>query len=163
MYFVGPIKFQFISNVYFCLKNLFSSEFPAFYKFHLSSFIKWLRILLNWIRSVYIALACITPSFSRKYSIENFRLIYLVLHSRDVSTHLTHSIHRTHLTHSACTLVYRRRIKLVRVECVRCPWAFLRNEVSTIFGIIFLFLSFFATYFSPRRGCPRVMTFCKDL
>jgi hypothetical protein len=27
---------------------------------------------------------------------------------------------------------------LVRVECVRCPWALLQNKVSTIFGIIFL-------------------------
>ena len=40
---------------------------------------------------------------------------------------------------------------LVRAECVRCP--------SIIFVIIFLsFFSFFcATYFSPRRGCLRVM------
>jgi hypothetical protein len=39
-----------------------------------------------------------------------------------------------------------------------------RNEVSTIFGIIFL-LSLFcfrATYFSPRRGFPRVMKFCME-
>ena len=27
---------------------------------------------------------------------------------------------------------------LVRAECVRCSWVLLRNEVSTIFGIIFL-------------------------
>ena len=54
-------------------------------------------------------------------------------------------------------------VTLVRVECVRCPWALLRNEVSTIFGIIFLlFFLFWATYFSPRRGCPRVMEFCTE-
>ena len=46
---------------------------------------------------------------------------------------------------------------LVRAECVRCPWALLRNEVSTIFGIIFLFS---ATYFSPIRGYCRVPKFC---
>ena len=37
------------------------------------------------------------------------------------------------------------------------------NVVATIFGIIFLsffFLSsFWVTYFSPGRGCPRVMKF----
>jgi hypothetical protein len=27
--------------------------------------------------------------------------------------------------------------KLVRAECVRCPWVLLQNEGSTIFGIIF--------------------------
>ena len=55
--------------------------------------------------------------------------------------------------------------KLVRAECVCCPWALLRNEVSTIFVIILLFFSFFfcATYFSPRRGCPRIMKFCMEL
>jgi hypothetical protein len=39
-----------------------------------------------------------------------------------------------------------------------------RIEVSTIFGIIFLlsFFSFRATYFSPRRGFPRVMKFCME-
>ena len=37
---------------------------------------------------------------------------------------------------------------LVRAECVRCPRALLRNEVSTIFGIIFLlfFLSVAHTF-----------------
>ena len=33
-------------------------------------------------------------------------------------------------------------LKLVRAKCLRRPWALQRNEVSTIFGIIFL-LSFF--------------------
>jgi hypothetical protein len=28
---------------------------------------------------------------------------------------------------------------LLWVECMHCPWALLRNEVSTLFGIIFLF------------------------
>ena len=49
--------------------------------------------------------------------------------------------------------------QLVRAECVRCPWALLRNEVSTIFGIIFLL---WATYFSHGRVCPRVMKFCTE-
>jgi hypothetical protein len=49
--------------------------------------------------------------------------------------------------------------KLVRGKCMRCPWALQRNVVSTIFGIIFLFL-FRVTYCSPRMGCPRILELC---
>ena len=55
-----------------------------------------------------------------------------------------------------------RKNYLVRAEWVRCPWALLRNKVSTIFGFIFLLFFFSATYFSPRRACPRVMKFCTE-
>ena len=40
---------------------------------------------------------------------------------------------------------------LVRAECVRCPLAYLQNEVSTIFVIILHFLIFF---FSTRCFSP---------
>jgi hypothetical protein len=72
---------------------------------------------------------------------------------------------------------YWHEQKLVRLECVPCPWALQQNkvstifgiigprgvrawnEVSTIFGIIFLFST---TCFSPRRGCLRFMKSCTE-
>ena len=38
--------------------------------------------------------------------------------------------------HFAWYMVHVTCYMLVRAECVRCPWALLRNEVSTVFGII---------------------------
>ena len=53
-----------------------------------------------------------------------------------LGTACVHPILPGFCTFLSCVL----QIILVRAECVRCPWAFLRNEVSTIFGIIFLLI-----------------------
>ena len=45
---------------------------------------------------------------------------------------------------SCKSFLYHHVSILVRAECVRCPWALLWNQVSTIFGIIFLLSSFFS-------------------
>ena len=50
-----------------------------------------------------------------------------------------------------------RRI-LVRVKCLRCPWV-LQTELSVHYSRHFI-LSLSLGYFSPRRGCPRVLKFC---
>jgi hypothetical protein len=47
--------------------------------------------------------------------------------------------------------------KLARAECVRCPWALLRNEVSTINGVFSLFSLLMLLF--PRRGYRRVPKF----
>ena len=46
----------------------------------------------------------------------------------------------------------------VRVKCVRCPWV-LQTELSVHYSWHFI-LSLSLDYFSPRRGCPRVLKFC---
>ena len=52
---------------------------------------------------------------------------------------------------------------LVQAECVRCPFAWLRSEVSPIFVIIFFsFFFLFATYFSPRRVYDMVLKLHMD-
>ena len=54
-------------------------------------------------------------------------------------------------------------LHLVRAKCVRCPWA-LQAEHSNLCinsGFILFFLYFLRSdYFSPRRGCPRILKFC---
>jgi hypothetical protein len=39
---------------------------------------------------------------------------------------------------------------LTRAECVRCPWALLRNEVSTINGVFFSIFSLSPDTFLPE-------------
>ena len=47
--------------------------------------------------------------------------------------------------------------QLVRAECVRCPWALLQNEVSTIFGTIFL--SFLCHILFSQKGSHKKIRF----
>jgi hypothetical protein len=48
---------------------------------------------------------------------------------------------------------------LARAECVRCPWALLRNEVSTINGVFFSLFSLLTLLFS-QKSYRRVPKFC---
>jgi hypothetical protein len=60
-------------------------------------------------------------------------------------------------------IIIINHVETVRSSMIYILWNYLTLSIFRFwfFGIIFLsFLFFWVTFFSPRRGCPRVQKFC---